>query len=138
MFFLLWWGMLVFAQEQSVVSKDTSIVKVVDKVPQFPKGSNGWRRFLQNNLDISTAAEAMDSVAYVKYGFKQTAYLEFTVCENGDICDIEVLNKDQVSPEFSREVIHLMKKSPKWEPGKLNDRPVKTRFKQTITAILDL
>ena len=132
------WSILIYAQEKTVVPKDTSIVRVVDKIPQFPGGLQGWRRFLENNLDISRAAQALDSVAYVKYGSRQTAYLEFTVCEDGEICDIEVRNKDGVSPEFSREVLRIMKKSPKWEPGKVGDRPVRTRFKQPITAVLDL
>jgi len=136
-FFLVWWGTLAFAQEETTVSKDTSIVRDVDKVPQFPGGTRGWIRFVQNNMDITDVVMAMDSTAYVQYGLKQTAYLEFTVCEDGEICDIDILNKNKISPEFAREVFRIMKKSPKWQPAMLGDKPVRTRFRQPIVAVLN-
>ncbi len=136
-FFMILGGMIIFAQEKGAVSRETGIVRVVDEVPQFPGGVRGWQLFLQRNLDITDAVRAMDSTAYVDYGLRQTASLEFTVCEDGKVCDIEIINKDKISPEFAREAIRVMKKSPKWQPGKLKGKTVRTRFRQSITAIME-
>lgn len=135
--FMLYLDAPVFAQQKDSAGKDTIIVGYVDQIPQFPGGIRGWQRFLQHNLDVTEAIQAMDSTAYVNYGMKQTAYLEFTVCEDGKICDIEIVNKDKISPEFAEEALRVMEKSPKWKPAKLHDKVVRTRFKQAITAILD-
>lgn len=120
-----------------VVYQDTSIVVDIDVAPQFKGGINAWNRFLQNNLNVSNLARDMDSTNYVAYGVKQTAILEFTVCEDGSVCDIIVANKHEISPDFAKEVLRVMKRSPKWISAKKEGVPVRTKFKQSIMAILD-
>lgn len=133
--FCLGINQVVFAQE--IKSIDTTFQKL-DIIPQFPGGNRGWQRFLERNMDIMEAAEAMDSTAYVNYGMRQTAQLEFTVCEDGEVCDIVIINRDKISPEFAKEALRVMKNSPKWQPAKVGERSVRTRMKQSITAILEL
>lgn len=132
------WFLSLSAQDNIAGTKDSTVVEWVDEVPQFPGGMRGWQQFLRKNLDITDAVRAMDSAAYVDYGMRQTAYLEFTVCEDGKVCDVEIVNKNKISPEFAREAFRVMNKSPKWMPGKLRNKAVRTRFKQSITAVLDL
>lgn len=117
--------------------QDTSVVDHVDVYPQFKGGVKRWNEFLSRNLDIREAIYAMDSTAYVDYGIKQTAILEFTVCENGEVCDVEIVNQHKISPEFAEEALRVMNKSPKWIPGLLEGKPVRTRFRQSVTAILE-
>lgn len=116
---------------------DTSIVVDVDVVPQFKGGVRSWNNFLVQNLNVSRLANAMDSTAYVTYGAKQTAMLEFTVCEDGRICEVIVVNKDKISPELEKEVLRVMNRSPKWVPAMKDGKVVRTRFKQSIRAILE-
>lgn len=127
----------VKATEKWGSKQDTSIITDIDMVPQFKGGVSAWGRFLQNNLNVSDLSRTMDSTAYVTYGVRQTAILEFTVCEDGSVCDVIVVNKEKISPEFEKEVLRVMRKSPKWISATKDGRPVRTRFKQSIMAILD-
>ena len=122
---------------QNEVIVDSSIVREVDIIPQFVGGAIGWQRFLENNLNLSSVFMAMDSTEYVQYGLRQTAILEFTVCEDGEICDIDIINKSKISPAFARETMRIIKKSPKWKAAIKDDKPVRTRIRQPIVAILD-
>lgn len=117
--------------------QDTSVVTDIDVAPQFKGGVRAWNNFLQNNLNVSDLVRTMDSTAYVMYGVRQTALLEFTVCEDGSVCDIVVANKEKISPEFAKEVLRVMKRSPKWISATKDGVAVRTRFKQSIMAILD-
>ena len=122
---------------QKAVVAPPPIYEKVDAMPQFIGGRSGWQSFVVKEMDITPVIEAMDSTSYANYGTKQTAILEFTVCEDGEVCDIEVINKGGISPEFAEEALRVMKKSPKWKPGLKDSKPVRTRFRQPITAILD-
>ncbi len=133
MLFLSGFGSLK-AQNEVIVD---SIVREVDIIPQFVGGAIGWQRFLENNLNLSSVFMAMDSTEYVQYGLHQTAILEFTVCEDGEICDIDIINKSKISPAFARETMRIIKKSPKWKAAIKDDKPVRTRIRQPIVAILD-
>lgn len=134
MLFLSGFGSL---KAQNEVIVDSSIVREVDIIPQFVGGAIGWQRFLENNLNLSSVFMAMDSTEYVQYGLRQTAILEFTVCEDGEICDIDIINKSKISPAFARETMRIIKKSPKWKAAIKDDKPVRTRIRQPILAILD-
>ncbi|HLS94145.1 MAG TPA: energy transducer TonB [Sphingobacterium sp.] len=122
----------LFAQ----VDTDTAVVEEVDTYPQFRGGLEGWSRFVRGNLNLRNVINAMDSTAYVDYGLRQTAILEFTVCEDGRVCDIEIANKTKISPEFAEEAMRIMKRSPKWTPARKEGKGVRMRFKQSITAVL--
>lgn len=126
----------IFGTLSAQVSRDSLIVYDVDRYAQFEGGVTGWNRFVQENLDIRDLVRSIDSTTYVDYGLKQTAIMEFTVCEDGIVCDIEIVNKHKISPEFAEEALRVMKKSPKWTPALKNGTPVRTRFKQSIVAVL--
>ncbi|WP_409151503.1 energy transducer TonB [Sphingobacterium sp. BS-2] len=134
MLFLSGFGSL---KAQNEVIVDSSIVREVDIIPQFVGGAIGWQRFLENNLNLSSVFMAMDSTEYVQYGLRQTAILEFTVCEDGGICDIDIINQSKISPAFARETMRIIKKSPKWKAAIKDDKPVRTRIRQPIVAILE-
>ncbi len=134
MLFLSGFGSL---KAQNEVIVDSSIVREVDIIPQFVGGAIGWQRFLENNLNLSSVFMGMDSTEYVQYGLRQTAILEFTVCEDGEICDIDIVNKSKISPAFARETMRIIKKSPKWKAAIKDDKPVRTRIRQPIVAILE-
>lgn len=120
---------------QTVV--DTALVSSVDIYPQFRGGVNGWNKFVQQNLNLREVVNSIDSTTYVDYGLRQTAILEFTVCEDGKVCDVEIVNKDKISPELAAEALRLIRKSPTWTPAQKAGKTVRTRFRQSITAVLN-
>ncbi|HCX55830.1 MAG TPA: hypothetical protein DHU90_04490, partial [Sphingobacterium sp.] len=102
------------ASAQVIAKRDIpadSIAQHVDDFPYFKGGVVAWSKFIQNNLDLSGTVRAMDSVAYAKYGSRQTAILKFIVCEDGAICNIEIENPDKISPEFAKAVLSAMRRS---------------------------
>jgi len=126
---------LCSAQEAQPI--DSALVKDLDEMPQFVGGSRSWQKFVTGQMNLFPIIEQMDSTQYVDFGAKQTAILEFTVCEDGEVCDIKILNKSKISPAYAKEAMRVMKKSPKWKPGVKNNQTVKTRFRQPIVAILE-
>lgn len=118
-------------------STDIPVSTGVDTYPKFRGGVRGWNNFVQQSLNLRDVVNSMDSTTYVDYGLKQTAILEFTVCEDGKICDVEILNKNKISPEFADEAMRIMRKSPRWTPARKDGKTVNTRFKQSITAVLN-
>lgn len=137
---LLFMVMCSSLEAQVIAKRDIpadSLVQNVDDFPYFKGGVVAWSRFLQNNLDLSRTVGAMDSVAYARYGSRQTAVLKFIVCEDGSICNIEIENPDKVSPEFAKAVLSAMRKSPQWMPAQVKGKPVKTRFRQPVVAVIE-
>ena len=128
-------SLFAIGQDKPII--DSSIVREVDAVAQFKGGQRAWHQFLERNMDISDAIMEMDSTQYVEYGLRQTANVEFTVCEDGEVCEFEIVNQSKISPAFAKEALRVMKKSPKWTPAFKNKLPVRTRIRQPITAILD-
>lgn len=124
------------ARGKNVFVQDTSVVSIYDVSPQFPGGMPEWQKFVQHNLNLNKIVATMDSTTYVNYGVRQRADLEFTICENGEVCDVEIRNKNHISPEFAQEALRIMKRSPKWEPATVQGRPVRVRIVQSITLIM--
>lgn len=118
-----------------VPSTDT-IYTQVDIIPQFSGGARGWSTFLNKNLNVRSIQESIDEDSYISFGLVQQANLEFTVCEDGKVCDVDVLNGDKISPEFKEEVLRVMKRSPRWKPAMRDGQPVKTRFRQPVIVNL--
>ena len=136
-----WFLLILFSFNQSILGAqtqmDTAIVSSVDVYPQFRGGVNGWTKFVQQNLNLRDVVNSIDSTTYVEYGLRQTAVLEFTVCEDGAVCDAVIVNQNKISPEFAKEALRLILKSPKWTPAQKEGKGVRTRFRQSITAVLD-
>lgn len=127
---------MLFGSLKAQEVRDSLVVYDVDKRAQFEGGVLGWNQFVKDNLNIRSLAGSLDSATYVTYGAKQRAVMEFTVCEDGVVCDIEVVNKEKISPEFAKEALRVLKKSPRWLPASKNGEPVRSRFKQAIIVVL--
>lgn len=124
-----------YALKKNHISVDT-IYTEVDVIPRFSGGARGWSNFLNKNLNVRNIQESIDEDSYISFGLVQQANLEFTVCEDGKVCDIEVLNADKISPEFKEEVMRVMQRSPRWKPALRDGQPVKTRFRQPVVINL--
>lgn len=56
--------------------------------------------------------------------------LSFVVEKGGVVRDIKTFG--EVSPEITKEVIRVVKASPKWKPGKKDGKTVRVRYTATI------
>lgn len=101
---------------------------------EFTGGMPSWRKFLEKNLQPDNVANALGKNDLKKGRFKQTAMVAFTVCTDGSICDLEVINN--VHPAVKKEALRVMQLTPKWTPGYQNGKAVKSKKRQPITFVV--
>jgi protein TonB len=55
-------------------------------------------------------------------------FLQFVVEEDGSITNIKVLRGVPDCPEFDMEAVRIVKSMPKWKPGKIQGRAVRSYY----------
>jgi len=116
----------IFAQENDSVATDDTVYEVVEKMPQFPGGSNGLFSFLIENIKYPAKAE--------RNGIKGRVIVKFVVLKDGTIDDIEVAQS--VHQDLDAEAVRLIKIMPKWQPGEQRGQAVNCRY--TLPVIFKL
>lgn len=100
--------------------KDTKdeVFTFVEQQPVFPGGEGALQKFIADNIrKPETCPECKGSV-----------YVSFVVRKDGSVTDVEVVKDLRGAPGFGAEAIRVIKSMPKWEPGKMQGRPVAVRM----------
>lgn len=92
-------------QESGYLFSDTG-----KSTPQFPGGSESWKRYLNRNLDATVGTRSGAPAGTYK------VTLRFKVDKEGGISNIKALTNNGYG--FESEAINLIKKGPKWMPAK--------------------
>lgn len=100
---------------------------IFEKVAEFPGGNDGWANFLTKQLKYPDFA--------IDKNIEGVVRVMFNVLVDGTIEEFEILSSPHES--LSKEVLRLMKKSPKWEPAILYNKPVIYRHVQEVTFRLE-
>lgn len=98
-------------------------VCIFEKPAQFPNGIEGWKNFLQKQLQYPEIA--------LEQGIQGVVKIQFVVKQDGTLDDMKILSSPH--PILSKEVLRLMNKSPKWEPAIQYNEPVIYRHIQAVT-----
>ena len=115
--------------------------------PEFPGGQKALMKFLHKNIRYPEAA--------AEYDIEGTATMTFIINEDGSISDISAHDckivrfnttrfsqeteakqkelKQQFAMQFAKEGARVIRKMPKWTPGKLNGKAV--RVKHSLRVI---
>jgi len=93
---------------------------------EFPGGQQGWMNFLQQNLTYPRKA--------VRKEIQGTVVLQFIVCTDGTVCDIEAISGPE---ELRKAAVEAMKKTPNWIPAVQDGKNVKSYKKQPIVYRLE-
>jgi antitoxin component YwqK of YwqJK toxin-antitoxin module len=93
-------------------------------------GINGWRRFMEKNLMPIVESKARAGVKSGQYN----VVIRFVVDKEGNLGDFKAMTK--YGQGMEEDVINMLKKAPKWVPGKLHGRPVKSYHTQPISFII--
>ncbi|MBN2272769.1 MAG: TonB family protein [Bacteroidales bacterium] len=91
---------------------------VVEDMPEYPGGMDAFRRFIADNIKLSEEISGT--------GIKGKVYVQFTVDTDGSLTDVKILRG--LDPSVDREVLRVVKLSPRWKPGKQRGKPVKVQF----------
>lgn len=105
----------VNAQQNRVIDTTNRIFVTVDEMPQFPGGERARLNFIIDSIYYPDSAR--------KHHIEGTVYATFIVLENGELADIKI--RQGIGYGCDDEVVKLIKKMPKWKPGKLKGNPVK-------------
>ncbi len=119
-------------QEQVVVKepepevqkpKEEQIFVAVEQPAEFPGGMAALMRWLNNNMRYPEAAQQNDIQGRV--------HVNFVVEKDGSIANVKIAKG--VDKDLDREALRVVKKMPKWQPGKNNGVAVRSYFNLPVT-----
>jgi periplasmic protein TonB len=96
---------------------EPTIYSTAEFMPEFPGGQAALQKFLSTNIRMAKDLEP---------GTKIKVLAKFVVDENGNISVMQTIQSG--GAEFDHEVLRVLKKMPRWKPGKQNGRNVSVYF----------
>ena len=115
-------GTAVVAPKQDVTDYDKVFTKV-EVAASFPGGLDGWKRYLERNLQYPESAQENGTQGVIK--------VQMVVDKDGNITEVQALNNP--GDGLAEEAMRVIKKGPKWVPAEQNGRKVTYRFVQNVT-----
>ena len=104
--------------EPEVKPKEEEIFVAVEQPAEFPGGTAAMMKWLSQNINYPEAAQMNDIQGRVM--------VKFVVEKDGSIGNVSILKG--VDRDLDREALRVVKKMPKWQPGKNNGVPVRSYF----------
>jgi len=97
---------------------DGEIFKIVQEMPEFPGGDEERNKFLEKNLKYPQIA--------IQTEISGTVHVSFIVEPDGSLSNITILKG--IGGGCDEEAVRVIKKMPKWKPGKQRNIPVRVNF----------
>jgi len=116
--------------EETVVTtdvNDTTAHSYVAEWPSFPGGNQARNQFLADNINYPRSAE--------KKGIEGRVIISFVIEKDGTITNVELVKG--VEESLDNEAIRVVKLMPRWNPGKNNGKPVRTKHKVDVVYKLE-
>jgi protein TonB len=95
---------------------------IVEDMPEFPGGEIALLKWIAKSVKYPTLA--------LENGIAGRVHLNFVINEKGGIDNIVVTRG--VDPSLDKEAVRVIKKMPKWKPGKQRGKAVKVSFSLPI------
>ena len=96
---------------------------VVEEMPGYQNGTDGIKKYLQENMRYPDDAE--------KNGIEGTVNVSFVVGNKGEVKDAEVV--ESVNKSLDKEALRLVYGMTGWIPGKQRSKPVFVRMILPVT-----
>ncbi len=109
---------VVVKEPEPEVKKEEEIFQAVEQPAQFPGGDAAMMKWLANNVRYPESAQQNDIQGRV--------IVKFVVEKDGSIGQATILKG--VDKDLDREALRVVKKMPKWQPGKNNGVAVRSYF----------
>ena len=84
----------------------------------FPGGETQFQKYVQSEIQYPISCHDQ--------GVNEIVVLRFIVDSRGKISDIKVIEEAKTCPEFITEAIRILQRSPRWVPGQLNGRFIRS------------
>lgn len=125
---LLYLGVLLsvtFSVYSQSENKETFIFE--DRIPEFPGGEDALVSFIEKNLKYPKKAR--------KNNIEGVVYVNFVIDKYGNCINSKITKSP--SPLLSEAALDVMKKMPKWKPGKQGGKNVDVLYDIPITFSLE-
>jgi hypothetical protein len=100
---------------------------VVEREAQFKGGQEGWKKYLEKNLNATIPAAVGAPAGNYE------VQVHFVVGKDGIPANLKAVSVPLKCKACGAEVLRVLRESPKWEPAILNNEPVIYEATQTIT-----
>ncbi len=107
---------------------ENRIYDEVDEMPTYPGGTNALNNFVSTHMYMFSNYKT----EHAANGGRIT--VEFIIEKDGSTSNHKVTKSS--SPEYDADAIRLVKKMPKWTPGKLNGKTVRVRYSLPISYVM--
>ena len=114
---------IVKEPEPEVKPVEEEIFQAVEQQAEFPGGQAALMKWLSHNILYPEAAQQND--------IKGRVIVKFVVEKDGSIGQATILKG--VDKDLDREALRVVKKMPKWQPGKNNGVAVRSYFNLPVT-----
>lgn len=102
------------------ISKEFRNISEITQQPEFPGGMLAFYKFIGSNFKIPSGLKTNGKV-----------YITFMIEKSGNLSEFEILR--DIGFGTGEESIRVLKLSPKWIPGKENDKPIRVKYSLPIT-----
>ncbi|MBC7586972.1 MAG: energy transducer TonB [Chitinophagaceae bacterium] len=99
-----------------------------DVMPSFPGGEKALIKFLEDNIQYPQAA--------IDEGVEGSIKVSFAVDEAGKVYT-PMIKSEKMGYGLEEEAMRVISKMPKWNPGSIKGKNVKTRFEVPITYVIN-
>lgn len=105
---------------------DQKVFTAVEQEPSFVGGINKFYQYLQGIIRYPNLAK--------RYNVQGKVFITFIVEKDGSLSDIKVVRG--IGSGCDEEAVRVLAKSPKWNPGVQNNRPVRVQYTMPIRFTL--
>ncbi len=107
------------AKHAAASSSGQKVFQSVEEMPSFPGGENALMRYLRENIKYPAAAR--------ENAVQGTIIVQFIVEKDGSLTNIKTVG-NRKGGGLEEEAMRVVKKMPKWIPGKQNNKTVRVQY----------
>lgn len=111
-------GSGVVQPQAAPVAEKEEVMKIAERMPEFPGGTQALIRFLGKYLRVPEEK--------LGPGERMRVPVKFVVDREGQLTDVQF--PENADEAYKNEIRRVMKKMPKWIPGMQNGKPVAVYF----------
>ena len=103
-------------------SDKIEIWDIPETKPSFRGGNVALQQYIQDNLVIPEKYKNMEAKAEYR------VLVQFVIAEDGTVTEVETVKPEPAKQDLNDEAVRVVKGMPKWSPGKVNGKCVKTKY----------
>lgn len=115
-------NLLAQTNKTSKSTSDTTIYSTVEINAKYPGGEKVMNQFIKTKMNYKKLYDI---------DVQGKIFIQFVVEKDGNLSNIKIIRS--LDPSCDKEAIRIVKLMPKWKPGKLKNKKVRTIIEIPIT-----